>query len=179
MTDFDYDSEDERALANTLRDAAARHQPPAGWEARVWARALRQQTAPPRRGLWMRRLVPVMALAALIGVSGVLGTALWRSRTALSNMQERVADERRAAEQLRQDLTEAQREARSARTETARLEALASVPPLCRPGTIAEHLERDWAAEPRELRREPAERPKAKTDVLRAACDPADPLCGL
>ncbi len=174
--DRDFDTEDERALAAALDDAASRHAPPANWEARVWARALRQQTAAPRSRAWMRRLVPAVAVAVLVGVSGVLGTALWRSRSALSTMQDRVADEKREVEQLRRDLAEAQVEARSARTENARLEALASVPPMCGPGTIDEHVAKHRAA----LRtgRVKREKTKAKSSAS-VSCNPSDPLCGL
>jgi len=174
------DSHDKREVVAAIADLGTRYQPPPRWEARVWARVLRSELPTPPRTSWLRYLVPAVAVVVVIGVSGVLGAALWRTHRELGLVQTAVEDERDEVEQLRRDLVEARTEARRARVENARLHELASLRSLeCADADADVGVGMDMGERPRnQLRRKSPQRTKLRPSVG-VGCDAYDPLCGL
>jgi len=177
------DTERDQLVGDALAELAGGFEPPPNWEARVWARALRQQTAQPRRRpFWLRQLVPVVALAALVAVSAALGAALWRARGEIGGMKTAIERQQAQVEELRRDLIEARLTARSMRVENHQLEELATMAASCPGVDKRDRRAETLAAKRREIektRREYKERDRRARAKLKVACDQSDPLCGL
>ena len=172
------DSNDKREVVAALADLGTQYEPPPRWEARVWARVLRSELPTPPRTSWLRYLVPAVAVVAIIGISGVLGAALWRTHRELGLVQGAVVQEQDEIEQLRADLVEAKTEARRAQVENERLHAIASVRDLeCADTDYAPGMDMGEPSRPL-MRKQATQRTKLRRSTG-VACDANDPLCGL
>jgi hypothetical protein len=178
-------SQDERAVADELAEVSGRHAPRPDWQARVWARALRQHTAQPHRPWWTRRWVAGFAVLSLV-CAGVLVGVVLNGRDAERREQELVAQleqvekEKKAIaaemaalqvelDMLAQEQAQLQKDLDSADSDAAR--------DAIRRMISAKQREVDQKRRERERKR--ARRQSRERAKIKVKCDPKDPLCGV